>query len=341
MIAFAIPLVVTTAAALVPSTARGADQASATADVRKVDTSELIRECDEIIEAEVVSVRDLELPVASNSTTPSRLLEVRVRNVLWGEPGPSVMHVIAGPDTLIFRDYRGPRPGDVDIWLIERWHELGGYDVKLRERLKDAAGTSDVMQVVANGRGRFPSREELGRPVVWIPTYSIALWEPLVGGREDPQHRLEGWTCTDRSKFITGLLDSVKRLVPSIELRLQGGDAPSTPPWVSISPGGRCRNFEIKNGGYSDIGAKGLAQILDVAQSEKFFDLPVDLGHAKGPEHTVLSIRIRSEHGSRLVRIHSSAVKGRDDPSALDAFDRVSRVLHAIPYAKDWGIGEH
>jgi hypothetical protein len=337
MIAGASLLLTASISALLYNASIAVHQVVTTTDVRKLDIADLIRACDQIVEAEVVSVRDLDLSVDSSNKTPSKLLDVRVRNVLWGESGSGVMKLVAGPDTLIFHDFRGPRPGDVDIWFIERWHELGGYDARLRERLKEAAGTSDVMQVVANGRGRFPSREESGRRVVWVPTYAIALWEPVGGGHEDPDHHLEGWICADRGEFLARLLDSVMRLVPSIDVELQ----PATRPWISINPGGRCRNFAIENGGYSDIGTSGLAQILDVARNELFFDLPVDLGRAGGPEHRVFSIRIRTEHGSRLVRIHSRGVKGRDDPSAIDAIHRAHRVLHAMPYAKDWQLEDH
>jgi hypothetical protein len=323
--------------------ASAAHQTVTTTDVRKLDIADLIRGCDAIIEAEVVSVRYFDLSVDSSSKSPGKLVEVRVRDVLWGEPGPSVMQVVAGPDTLIFRDFRGPRPGDVDILFIERWHELGGYDANLRARLKDAVGTSDVMQVIANGRGRLPSREESGRHVLWIPTYSIALWEPLVAAREDPEHHMDGWICTDRGEFVAGLLDSVKRLVPSVELRevqLRGGGVLSPTPLVSIDPGGRCRNFAIEHGGYSDIGTKGLTQILDVARRERFFDLPLDLGHSTDPEISVFSIRIRTEHGSRLVRLHGG-VRKDGDQSTIDALDRVSRVLRAMPYSEYWRLGDH
>jgi hypothetical protein len=204
--------------------------------------------------------------------------------------------------------------------------------------LKDAAGTSDVMQVVANGRGRFPSREESGRPVVWVPTYAIALWEPVVGGREDPQRRLEGWTCTDRTEFVARMLHSVMRLVPSIDAQLQGGNGPSPLPWVSINPGGRCHSYSVEHDDASDIGAKGLAQILDVARSERFFDLPADLGHSIGPDSSMISIRIRTINGSRLVRIHGPVNEARDGASAVDALARAKRVLHAIPHAKDWRV---
>ena len=311
-------------------------QAVATADVRKVDVAELIRACDEIIEAEVVSVHDVETSVAANGKTKIKLLELRVHTVLWGETGTNNQQVVAGPDTLNFGGEQGPRPGDIDVWFIERWHDFGDPDSALGARLREVAGTSDVMQVVASGRARFPSRVESGRRVVWIPTYSIALSGSLVGGREDPHHHLEGWSCTDRSECIEWLARSVHGLVPSIDATIMSNGP--VMPYVSIDPRGQCRFQTDEHEGQSDIGTKELARLIDLARSERFFDLPADLGHSIGPDSAMISIRIRTANGSRLVRIHGPVNEARDGASAVDALARAKRVLHAIPHAKDWRV---
>jgi hypothetical protein len=331
---YVLPLAIATTMSVASSAA--VERTISTLDDHKVDIAEIIRASDEIVEAEIIGVRDLALSAASSSSKPSRLLEVRVRAVLWGDALPAVRFVIAGADTLNFRGFAGPAPGDVDVLCIERWHEIAGHDDSARQRLKDAAATSDVMQIVAAGRGRFPSREEHGRRVVWAPTYSIALWSPLPAAIDDPEHHLDGWSCIDRSEFVGCLTDSVKRFVPSIDAHIEVHDR--CDPSVSINPGGRCQNLAVGSGGTSDIGTDGLAHILDVAQVERFFDLPASIGRAAGRDSSGVSIRIRTEHGARLVRIHGPVMKSQDNASESEAFARAVRVLRAIPYAKDWHI---
>ena len=84
-----------------------------------------------------------------------------------------------------------------------------------------------------------------------------------------------------------------------------------------------------------------MQKLIQLARSERFFELPTQMGQSQYPESPIYCIRIRTEQGARLVSLHGPEDADCKNAALLDAQARAMRIWDAIPLARDWKITGH
>jgi hypothetical protein len=295
--------------------------------------------CDRIVRASIAGIH--EVPAKQ----PTRVLELQVEEIFWGEPETKVLFVLFVLDDSRYaglRDHGAPAAGESSIWFLERDPWFDALDSATRECVTKLAGSSPLQVATLWGAGRVPIERKDGLSLVCLP--KDCWWLPdkleIVGAHTTTSPKRE-WSQVRESEFERWLRASIPPLVPGLEVRLLS-NGPGDP-LITIDKQGHARRSGSGRGDDKqlEIGPEGLQKILSLAEREHFFDLPAELGRSLGPDSAVYLLRIRTEKGSREIRLCGPVDPKQDSPAILEAHARAMRIWDAIPLARDWKITGH
>lgn len=331
--------------------AGGAQPAAPAGEDRRPELAWLVENCDRIVLGEVVAIRELALEESLPSVPPSRdgrkrlrrlrVLDVRADDVVWGPPELKRIAVLDEPSAS-FLDAGAPVVvGERAYWIVERAVGFWTDDDAHRDALAHAAGTRDLETTLSNGAGRLRIEGTGSSETVCLPTTLFREPALPVVSRHESRKPNRSWADVRREDFDAWVRSTVRSLVPSVRAEFRW-TAPGAQPRVVINADGSSEVISDGSDGASDavLDRDVLARIVEVARQQRFLDLPPWVGHSRGPCSGGLRVRIRTEHGSRVVRVSGSADLRRDGPAELDALARARAVLDAIPVARAWRYGD-
>ncbi len=296
----------------------------------------LVQSCDRIVEASVSAIEEFEAPNWDRTRKTIRLIDLEVREVLWGEPALEKLTVVAGSS--LDSVHGSFSKGEVDLWFLERSRFTD--EVVQAKRPIDRLDPVGLQVIACVGLGRLSVVQAGAETRVLLRRDRLALPSGFIASPMEPPAGTEGiWVRAERVRFVDWVKRTLASCVPSVDVHWY-----STSDWrqeVSLGPDGHCAFNDDGTVQEERLPPRALASVLAAAEGERFFDLPGIVGKSLGEHSSALNIRIRTSRGSRLVQIMGPCDSARGGQTPDDTCERANRVLHSIPHAKTWVVTGH
>lgn len=303
----------------------------------RLELATLLDDCDQIAVGEVVQLLDVprDFTYPENGLTV-RVIELRVERVLWGDPATKTFAVLEpAPDRANLHVHGELQVGERAVWFVERWRFPWSKGLATRAGVAEIAGAAGMQVAASHGLGHLVLESDGEVTTVCVPAWRFR--SPLALTLADTHRTANGadWQRFPRDDFEAWIQRELALRVPGLRAELWA-TGPLGQPFVAIGPDGRISaddDYNPKFAPPAGIGVAGLNAILELAREQRFFELPVALGHSPGPCSSSAVLRIRTELGAHWIRI--------DGPPSADeqgAYARLKKLWNAIPVARNWKI---